>query len=317
MKESVKIQIDEFKRTIRLVFDTPLGIIGSVIILLLVLSAVFAPFFAKTDPFSIDTSNRLSPPSINHWFGTDTLGRDIYSRIIYGSRYSLAAGIIVVGIAILIGGFIGLLAGYPGGKKGEWIMRITDIFLAFPTLILAIALASTLGPSFINSLIAISVVYWPKYARLVYGQSLSIKESDYVKFAEMLGESNTAIRFRHIYPNTFSAILVQGTLDFGDAILFFAALSFLGLGAQPPAPDWGAMISFAQNYIMDAWWMGLFPGLAIFLVVLGFNLTGDSLRDALDPRLRRLKQFKPVRFTWLGVFRNIFLRKEDRNARSS
>jgi peptide/nickel transport system permease protein len=315
MKESIKIQINEFKRTIRLVFDTPLGIIGSIIILLLVLSVIFAPFLVKTDPFSIDTSIRLSPPSISHWFGTDTLGRDIYSRIIYGSRYSLAAGVIVVGIAIIIGSLMGLLAGYPGGKKGEWIMRVTDIFLAFPTLILAIALASTLGPSFINSLIAISVVYWPKYARLVYGQSLSIKESDYVKFAEMLGEGNFTIRFRHIYPNTFSAILVQCTLDIGDAILFFAALSFLGLGAQPPAPDWGAMIAFAQNYLMDAWWMALFPGLAIFLVVLGFNLVGDSLRDALDPRLRRLKQFKPVRFAWLGVFKNIFSSKEDYNAK--
>ena len=231
------------------------------------------------------------------------MGRDVLSRIIYGARYSFAAGTIVVGIGIILGSIIGLIAAYPGGRKGELIMRFTDIFLAFPTMLLAIALASTLGPSFINSMIAISIVYWPKYARLVYGQALSIRETDYVRFAEVLKENNSKIRMRHIFPNCSSALIVQATLDFGDAILFFAALSFVGLGAQPPAADWGAMLAFARNYMMLAWWTAVFPGLAIFITVIGFNLLGDSLRDALDPRLRRLRQFKPLRFTWLG---NIF-----------
>ena len=190
---------------------------------------------------------------------------------------------------------------YPGGRQGEWIMRIADIFLAFPTLVLAIALASTMGPSFINSMIAISIVYWPKYARLVYGQALSIKQNDFVKYAEVLKENNFLIRIKHIFPNCLSTLIVQVTMDFGDAILFFAALSFIGLGAQPPAPDWGAMASLAKNYMRVAWWMGFFPGLAIFFFVMGFNLLGDSLRDALDPRLRRIKAFKSMRFTWLGI----------------
>ena len=293
------------KRTTRLVVDSPLGVIGLVIIIILLLCVFLSPVLATHDPYEIDIPNKLEPPSRSNWFGTDSVGRDIYSRIIYGSRYSLLAGIIVVVIGVTIGSIVGLLAGYPGGRGGEWLMRITDIFLAFPTLILAIALASTLGPSFFNSMVAISIVYWPKYARLVYGQALSIKERDFVLYGKLLGESSFKIRIRHIYPNAFSALMVQATLDLGDAILFFAALSFLGLGAQPPTPDWGAMISFAQDYMTVSWWMALFPGLAIFLVVLGFNLLGDSLRDALDPRLRRLKEFKPMRFTWLGNFRKL------------
>lgn len=295
MKENLSLRLRELSRTIRLVTSTPLGVIGITITLLVVLMAIFAPLIAPYDPLAIDISKQFDAPSREHLLGTDNVGRDILSRIIYGSRNSLAAGFIVVSISVIFGSIIGLIAGYPGGRKGEWLMRIADIFLAFPTLVLAIAFASTLGPSFINSMIAISIVYWPKYTRLVYGQSLSIKENDYVKYAEILREKNFKIRIVHIFPNLLNSLLVQSTLDFGDAILFFAALSFIGLGAQPPTPDWGAMLSLARNYMMQAWWMALFPGIAIFLTVLGFNLTGDAIRDALDPNLRGLKKFEPLR----------------------
>lgn len=308
MKETWSLQLREGERTLRILVETPLGRIGLIIVLLLLITVFLAPVIAPRDPYEISVADRLKPPNQSYLFGTDTLGRDIASRVIFGTRYSLAAGTIIVGIGVFVGSLVGLFAGYPGGRIGEWIMRITDIFLAFPTLVLAIALSSTLGPSYINCLIAISIVYWPKYARLVYGQTLSIKENDYVKFAEILKKNRFVIRFTHIFPNCISATLVQATLDFGDAILFFASLSFIGLGAQPPAPDWGAMISLAQNYILFAWWMAVFPGLAIFLVVMGFNLLGDALRDALDPRLRRLKEFRPIRFAWLGSIKRIFYR---------
>ena len=301
MKEKWQLRGQELRRTIRIVLSTPAGIVGAVIVIILLTCVVFAPFLAPNDPYFVSIENKLKPPGSEHWLGTDTVGRDVLSRVIYGSRYSVASGTIVVGIGILVGSIVGLLAAYPGGKWGELIMRFTDIFLAFPTMLLAIALASTLGPSFLNSMIAISIVYWPKYARLVYGQALSIRERDYVKFAEVLKERNFKIRMSHIFPNCSSALVVQATLDFGDAILFFAALSFVGLGAQPPAADWGAMLAFARKYMMLSWWTAVFPGIAIFITVMGFNLLGDSLRDALDPQLRRLKEFKPVRFSWLGV----------------
>lgn len=300
MKENWQLRSQEMKRTVRIVLSTPAGIVGALIVVVLLVAFFFQSLLAPHDPYLLDVGNKLRAPDAVYWLGTDTVGRDVFSRIIYGARFSLAAGTIVVGIGITLGSIVGLFAAYPGGRRGELIMRVTDIFLAFPTMLLAIALASTLGPSFINSMIAISIVYWPKYARLVYGQALSIRETDYVRFAEVLKEKNSKIRMRHIFPNCSSALIVQATLDFGDAILFFAALSFVGLGAQPPAADWGAMLAFARKYMMLAWWTAVFPGLAIFMTVLGFNLLGDSLRDALDPRLRRLKQFRPLRFTWLG-----------------
>jgi peptide/nickel transport system permease protein len=300
MKENWQLRSQEMKRTVRIVLSTPAGIVGALIVVVLLVAFFFQSFLAPHDPYLLDVGNKLRAPDAEYWLGTDTVGRDVFSRIIYGARFSLAAGTIVVGIGITLGSIVGLFAAYPGGRRGELIMRVTDIFLAFPTMLLAIALASTLGPSFINSMIAISIVYWPKYARLVYGQALSIRETDYVRFAEVLKEKNSKIRMRHIFPNCSSALIVQATLDFGDAILFFAALSFVGLGAQPPAADWGAMLAFARKYMMLAWWTAVFPGLAIFMTVLGFNLLGDSLRDAFDPRLRRLKQFRPLRLTWLG-----------------
>ncbi len=307
MNKNWEVRVSELKRTIRLLLDSPLGIIGIFIIFILFLCVLFAPIIATNDPYDFETSDRLKPPDKYHWFGTDASGRDIYSRVIYGARYSLVAGIVVVSIAFSLGTTIGFIGGYPGGKKGELAMRITDMFLAFPTLLLAIALASTLGPSFINAILAISIVYWPRYARLAYGQALSLKENNYVKFAELLGENNYKIRFSHILPNALPALIVQATLDFGDCTLTFASLSFLGLGAQPPTPTWGTMIASSQDYMMVAWWMALFPGLAILVVVLGFNFLGDALRDSLDPQLKRLKAFKSLRYTWLGRFEEFFI----------
>jgi len=297
MDKKNRIRLDEAKRTFRIIFDSPLGTLGLIIILIFVLITIFANVIAPHNPYEIDIFNKLQPPSKNHFFGTDQAGRDIFSRVLYGSRYSLFAGLIVVVIGVTVGTSVGLTSGYPGNKRGELLMRVTDIFFAFPTLVLAIALAATMGPSFVNSMIAISLVYWPKYARLVYGQSLSIKENDFIKFAETLREKKRKIRLKHILPNCISVLIVQATLDFGEAILFFASLSFIGLGAQPPAPDWGAMVSISRGYMMVSWWMAVFPGLAIFFVVMGFNLLGDSLRDAFDPQLRRLKAYKPLRFS--------------------
>lgn len=286
MKEKTAVRIQEASRTGKIVINSPLGILGVMIIALVLLNLIFAPVYVPYNPIKTDIGQRMKPPSGAHWFGTDSVGRDVLSRVLTGSTFSLAAAAGVVILSVLLGSIIGLVAGYPGKRFGEYLMRITDIFLAFPTLILAIALASTLGPSFMNSMIAISIVFWPKYARLVYSQSLSIKEQDFVRNAEVLHESAGRIRMRHILPNCVSVLIVQATFDFGDTILYCAALSFLGLGAQPPAPDWGAMIAFAQDNMMIAWWTAVFPGIAIFLTVMGFNLLGDALRDALDPRLR-------------------------------
>jgi peptide/nickel transport system permease protein len=286
MKEKTEVRLQELKRTGRIVINSPLGIIGSIIIILVLVNLVLSPFIVPYDPIKTDITGRMMPPSGAHWLGTDSVGRDVLSRVLTGSTYSLAAAAGVVIVSVFFGSLVGLIAGYPGRRFGEYLMRITDIFLAFPTLILAIALASTLGPSFLNAIIAISVIYWPKYARLVFSQALSLKEQDFVKNAEVLHESAGRIRMRHILPNCVSVLIVQATFDFGDTILYCAALSFLGLGAQPPAPDWGAMIAFAQDNMMIAWWMAVFPGVAIFFTVMGFNLLGDSLRDALDPRLR-------------------------------
>jgi peptide/nickel transport system permease protein len=286
MKEKTEVRFQELKRTGRIVINSPLGIIGAVIITLVLVNLILSPFIVPYNPIKTDIRGRMMPPSGAHWFGTDSVGRDVLSRVLTGSTYSLAAAAGVVLVSVFFGSIVGLIAGYPGKKFGEYLMRITDIFLAFPTLILAIALASTLGPSFLNAIIAISVIYWPKYARLVFSQALSLKEQDFVKNAEVLHESAGRIRLRHILPNCVSVLIVQATFDFGDTILYCAALSFLGLGAQPPTPDWGAMIAFAQDNMMIAWWMAVFPGIAIFFTVMGFNLLGDSLRDALDPRLR-------------------------------
>lgn len=282
----------EARLTWLILWSNPVSAIGIIILIIFMICVVFGSLLAPYDPNKIDLDIKLQAPSGAHWFGTDMLGRDILSRVLHGAKISFLAGFVVVGISVFFGGLVGLAAGYIGKRVGDILMRVTDIFLAFPTLILAMALASMLGPSLWNALLAMSLVYWPRYARLMYGQTLSLKENDYVKFAEILREQPVQIIGRHILPNAIAPTIVQGTLDFGDAILLVACLGFMGLGAQPPTPDWGIMISEGRNYLMNAWWMATLPGVAIFVVVLACNFLGDGIRDAFDPNLRRTRVFK-------------------------
>lgn len=280
-------QIDDLKYTLYLWKRSPLSMIGLAVVAALVLVAFLAPYLAPYDPIEQDLRGRLLPPSREHIFGTDTLGRDILSRVLYGSGITLEIGIIITLIGGSIGTLLGIVAGYLGGRVDELLMRVTDMFFAFPRLILALAFAAALGPSLMNMIVAISVVDWPIYARLARAQALSAKREDYVEAARAIGAGTWRIIFSHILPVCTSPIIVQVTLRLGDVILTAAGLGFLGLGAQPPTPEWGVMVSDGRNFIMNEWWIATFPGLAIMLVVLGFNLLGDGIRDIMDPRLRR------------------------------
>jgi peptide/nickel transport system permease protein len=259
---------------------------GLLVLLLFGAAALLAPVLSPADPLAQNVVEGLRPPSSEHLLGTDKLGRDILSRMLYGARISLMVGALVVAIASSVGAALGLLAGYVGGWADELLMRITDIFFAFPALILAMAIAGALGPSLRNALIAISAVSWPVYARLIRGQVLALKEREFVLAARALGVPERRIIVRHLLPNTLAPLLVQASFDMGAAITAVAGLSFIGFGAQPPTPEWGVMISEGRNYMATQWWLATFPALAILLVVGGFNLLGDGLRDLLDPRLR-------------------------------
>jgi peptide/nickel transport system permease protein len=265
---------------------SPLTLIGVVIVLIICLTALFAPVIAPYPYDEINPPERLLPPSRAHICGTDSAGRDVFSRIVYGSRISLQVGSTVVCLAAIFGSLIGLFSGYMGGVADEIMMRITDVFFSIPYLILAMAIAAALGPNLVNAMISLSIVWWPVYARLIRGQALLIRESTYVEAARGLGASNLRIIFRHVLPNSFLPVVVQASVDFGSAVLYAAALSFIGLGAQPPTPEWGAMISMGRNFLRDSWWYPTFPGVAILITVLAFNLLGDGLRDILDPRLK-------------------------------
>jgi peptide/nickel transport system permease protein len=260
------------------------AMVGLTVIVLVILVALFAPLIAPYDPAAQSWSAVRKPPSAAYWLGTDEVGRDLLSRIIYGARASLSAGVISVGIAIAVGVPLGLLAGYAGGLADGLISRVTDAMLACPFLILAIALAAFLGPSLGNAMIAIGVTATPIFIRLTRGQVLSVKAEDYVEAARAVGNPHWRIAFRHILPNVLPQLLVQATLTIATAIIAEASLSFLGLGQQPPAPSWGSMLNSAQRFLVNAPWMAVWPGLAIFVTVLSFNLLGDGLRDALDPR---------------------------------
>ena len=262
------------------------ALVALFVIIALILIALFAPLIAPYDPTKQSWSAVRKAPSLAHWFGTDEVGRDILSRIIYGTRASLSAGVISVGLAISIGVPLGLLAGYLGGKVDAVLGRITDAMLAVPFLILAIALAAFLGPSLGNAMIAIGVTATPLFIRLTRGQTLSVVKEDYVEAARAVGNPGWRIALRHILPNVMPALLVQATLTIATAIIAEASLSFLGLGQQPPAPSWGSMLNAAQRFLTNAPWMAVWPGLAIFVTVLSFNLFGDGLRDALDPRTK-------------------------------
>ncbi|MCP1834726.1 peptide/nickel transport system permease protein [Bradyrhizobium sp. USDA 4518] len=262
------------------------AVLGLTVIALFILLAVFAPLIVPYDPVATSWSLVRKAPSAQHWLGTDELGRDVFARVVFGARASLLAGVISVGIALAVGVPLGLVAGYRGGFIDALISRITDAMLACPFLILAIALAAFLGPSLSNAMIAIGVSATPIFIRLTRGQVMSVKVEDYVEAARAMGNPRWRIALVHILPNILPALLVQATLSIAAAIIAEAALSFLGLGQQPPAPSWGSMLNAAQRFLTSAPWMAVWPGLAIFLVVLSFNLVGDGLRDALDPKAR-------------------------------
>jgi peptide/nickel transport system permease protein len=274
------------RRALRRLVRRKGAIAGLVVLTAFILLALFAPLIVPYDPIATSWSLVRKPPSALHWFGTDDLGRDILARVIFGARASLMAGAISVGIALCIGVPLGLLSGYRGGFVDALISRITDAMLACPFLILAIALAAFLGPSLGNAMIAIGISATPIFIRLTRGQVMSVKVEDYVEAARAVGNPPWRIALFHILPNILPALLVQATLSIAAAIIAEAALSFLGLGQQPPAPSWGSMLNAAQRFLTNAPWMALWPGLAIFLVVLSLNLVGDGLRDALDPRGR-------------------------------
>ncbi len=260
------------------------AVFGGVVVLMFVAVAVLAPYLAPYDPLATDWSAVRKPPSPEHWMGTDEIGRDVMSRVIWGARASLLAGVISVWIAMLLGVPLGVIAGYYRGWVDELLMRVTDAMLAFPFLILAIALAATLGPSLTNAMIAIGISTTPTFIRLARGQVLAVTTEEYVQAARAMGASDLRIMLRHVLPNAFSPLLVQATLSVAVAIIAESSLSFLGLGQQPPAPSWGSMLNVAKNFLGQAPWMAVWPGLAIFLTVLAFNLFGDGLRDALDPK---------------------------------
>ncbi|MCG2625385.1 ABC transporter permease [Bradyrhizobium sp. WYCCWR 13023] len=274
------------RRARRRLFKRKAAVAGLLVLIVFILLALLAPLIVPYDPIATSWSLVRKPPTAAHWFGTDELGRDILSRVIYGARASLLAGLISVAIALGTGVPLGLLSGYRGGFVDALISRITDAMLACPFLILAIALAAFLGPSLGNAMIAIGISATPVFIRLTRGQVLSVKAEDYVEAARALGNPDWRIAVSHILPNILPALLVQATLSIAAAIIAEAALSFLGLGQQPPSPSWGSMLNAAQRFLTQAPWMAIWPGLAIFLVVLSLNLLGDGLRDALDPRQR-------------------------------
>lgn len=287
--EGVARRVGRYDRMLYRFRQNPLSMLGAVLILALVSLSVFAPFVA---PYPHDAGyqgspavhfdNKFESPSLEHPFGTDQAGRDILSRVIFGGRLSLSIGIVVLTIAIGVGVPIGLVSGYVQGPLGMTLMRVTDVFLSIPALVLALTVSVALEPSLTNAMIAISAVWWPWYARLVYGEVVSVKEETFVEASRGIGAGIPRILFREVLPNVVAPITVKFSLDMGYAILVGAGLGFLGLGAQPPTPEWGTMVSEGRNYLPTQWWYSTFPGLFIFLAVLGFNLLGDGLRDVFD-----------------------------------
>jgi peptide/nickel transport system permease protein len=264
----------------------PTAAFGAVILVTWAVIALTIPLWSASDPLAQNMDDRLVGPSSRHLFGTDLLGRDVLARVLWGARLSLPTALAVIAAALIFGGAFGMAAGYVGGRLDEAMMRLADITLAFPSIILAMAIAAALGPSLRNAMVAMTAVWWPEFARVMRGQVLAVKEYPHVEAARVLGASHWRIITRHILPETFSPLMVKATLDFGNVILLAAGLSFLGLGAVPPAPEWGAMVSEARTTFTQ-WWIGTFPGLAIVMVVLSANFLGDGLRDYFDPRIRK------------------------------
>ncbi len=288
--KSLKPKYKEFKVSLFLLKKNRLTKMALYGVVLLVLIAIIVPILLPSAQHIDQDANpqqKLLQPSLRHPFGTDELGRDVFKRVLLGTRISLQTALIAVGMALLIGVPLGAVAGYFGGFLDEIIMRFTDIFLGFPPLLLAIAIASFLGPNLRNAMLAIAISWWPWYTRIVRGQAVSLKERQFIKASKAIGSPPRKIIFKHIIPNCVAPVIVQASMDIGGVILTIAALSFLGLGAQAPAPEWGLMVSTSRNYFLNAWWYSVFPGLAIFFTVLVFNLLGDGLREILDPKTRK------------------------------
>jgi peptide/nickel transport system permease protein len=255
----------------------------------LVMAALFAPYitpYPQDAKHGINFAAKLEPPGFEHWFGADALGRDIFTRVIFGARVSLQVGVTVILLSLAVGVPLGVIAGFFGGRTDEIIMRIADMFLAFPPMLLPLAIAAALGPSLVNAMIAISVSWFPWYVRLIRAQVLTVREELFVESARSIGVGRFKIMVRHILPNVMAPVVIQASMDMGYTILLAASLSFIGVGARPPTVEWGLMITSARAYFMDYWWTVTFPGLAIFVSVLAFNLLGDGLRDILDPKIR-------------------------------
>ncbi len=286
MASSTFIMSSNRSRVLRRFFRDPGTILGSALAIMLIVLALITPWITG-DPLKQDTKQRLQAPGSVHWLGTDQLGRDVMSRVLYGSRISLRIGLIVTVLSLVVGAIVGLLAGLLGGLWDDILMRTTDIFLAFPGLILAMAISAALGPNLTNVMIAVAAVSWPGYARLLRAQVLSVKNLEFVDAARSLGAGTPRIAFQHLLPNSIAPLLVQASFDIGSSILVAAGLSFIGFGAQPPTPEWGAMVSETRNFINEAPWASSAPAIAILLTVLAFNLLGDGLRDILDPRGNR------------------------------
>ncbi|TLS38643.1 nickel transporter permease [Pseudalkalibacillus caeni] len=280
-------KVERWKAFYKQLKKNKMAMAGGAIILFYLILAVAAPVIAPYDPLAIDLGNKLATPSWEHWMGTDDKGRDILSRILYGAQLSLGVGVVSVSIGAFFGIILGLFAGYYGKWIDTFISRFIDVLLAFPGILLALAIISALGPSMINVMIAVGIFSIPTFARIVRGSTLSVKKMEYVDAIRSLGANDFKIIFVHILPNILSPVIVQGTLRLATAILTAAGLSFLGMGAQPPTPEWGAMLSSGRNFLWQAPHLATFPGLAIATIVLGFNLFGDGLRDALDPRLKQ------------------------------
>lgn len=270
-----------------ILFRNKLTLAGFLLVGLVAAIGVLAPVIAPYDPNFMNMPERLQAPSAAHLFGTDEMGRDILSRVMYGARISIAVGVIIVAVSAVIGVVLGSVSGYFGGKADQAVLAVTDMILAFPSMVLALALTAAMGPGLLNTMLAVIIVRIPMYTRLMRGQVLAVKEQQYVRAARTFGEKPFWIVARHIVPNCLTPLMVQMTLGIGDAILIASSMSFIGLGAQPPTPEWGAMISTARVYAIDQWWYAAFPGLSILITIMGFNLIGDGIRDILDPRSRK------------------------------
>lgn len=287
MEEITAPRPNKWKETGEIILKNKLTLIGFIIVGLIVAIGILSPLIAPYDPNLMNMPERLAAPSGSHLFGTDEMGRDILSRIMYGARISIVVGVVIVVCSAVIGCFLGSLSGYAGGKVDQAVMAVTDMILAFPSMVLALALTAAMGPGLVNTMLAVIIVRIPMYTRLMRGQVLVAKEQQYVRAAKTFGERPFKIVLRHIVPNCLTPLMVQMTLGIGDAILIASSMSFIGLGAQPPTPEWGAMISTARIYAIDQWWYAAFPGLFILITIMGFNLIGDGIRDILDPRSRK------------------------------